>query len=232
MYAVIRTGGKQYKVKVGDVIDVERVGGDGDSVELVPLLVVDDEGKVSARPSELVGAKVTASVLDQHRGDKLRVFTYKNKTGQRRHQGHRQSLTRVRVDVIDPPGGAKAAARAKTTTRAAKDKEADAKAKPTRAAAAKAGQAKAEATPAKATQAKATESKATESKAKDAGGKAKAAEAKESGAKAKTTRSAGAKAGAKAEAADTKPKAGGAKDGESKPAARGGRTRAKQDEES
>jgi len=232
VYAVIRTGGKQYKVKVGDVIDVERVGGDGDSVELVPLLVVDDEGKVSARPSELVGAKVTASVLDQHRGDKLRVFTYKNKTGQRRHQGHRQSLTRVRVDVIDPPGGAKAAARAKTTTRAAKDKEADAKAKPTRAAAAKAGQAKAEATPAKATQAKATESKATESKAKDAGGKAKAAEAKESGAKAKTARSAGAKAGAKAEAADTKPKAGGAKDGESKPAARGGRTRAKQDEES
>jgi large subunit ribosomal protein L21 len=232
VYAVIRTGGKQYKVKVGDVIDVERVGGDGDSVELVPLLVVDDEGKVSARPSELVGAKVTASVLDQHRGDKLRVFTYKNKTGQRRHQGHRQSLTRVRVDVIDPPGGAKAAARAKTTTRAAKDKEADAKAKPTRAAAAKAGEAKAEATPAKATQAKATESKATESKATDAGGKAKAAEAKESGAKAKTTRSSGAKAGAKAEAADTKPKAGGAKDGESKPAARGGRTRAKQDEES
>jgi len=160
VYAVIRTGGKQYKVKVGDVIDVERVGGDGDSVELVPLLVVDDEGKVSARPSELVGAKVTASVLDQHRGDKLRVFTYKNKTGQRRHQGHRQSLTRVRVDVIDPPGGAKAAAKAKTTTRAAKDKDADAKAKPTRAAA-KAGEAKAEATPAKATQAKAAESKAT-----------------------------------------------------------------------
>jgi large subunit ribosomal protein L21 len=111
VYAVIRTGGKQYKVKVGDVIDVERIGGeDGANVELVPLLVVDDEGKVSSRPSELVGAKVTASVVAQHRGEKLRVFTYKNKTGQRRHQGHRQSLTRIRVEGIDPPGTAKAAA--------------------------------------------------------------------------------------------------------------------------
>jgi large subunit ribosomal protein L21 len=223
VYAVIRTGGKQYKVKVGDVIDVERVSGDGDNVELVPLLVVDDDGNVSSRPSELVGAKVTASVLDQHRGDKLRVFTYKNKTGQRRHQGHRQSLTTIRVEGIEPPGGAKAATRAKTTTRAG----ADAKAKPARTAT------KAEATPAKAkaTPAKATEAKATQSKAKEAGSKAKAAEAKEGTAKAKPARTA-AKAGAKAEAAETKAKAGGSKDGESKPAGRGGRTRAKQDEES
>jgi len=124
VYAVIRTGGKQYKVKVGDVIDVERIGGDdGASVELVPLLVVDDEGKVSSRPSELAGAKVTASVVAQHRGEKLRVFTYKNKTGQRHHQGHRQSLTRIRVEGIDPPGTAKAAARGRTTARSAKDGE-------------------------------------------------------------------------------------------------------------
>ena len=113
MYAVIRTGGKQYKVKVGDVIDVERIGGeDGANVELVPLLVVDDEGKVSSRPSELVGAKVTASVVAQHRGEKLRVFTYKNKTGQQRHQGHRQSLTRLKVERIDLPGAGKPKARA------------------------------------------------------------------------------------------------------------------------
>jgi large subunit ribosomal protein L21 len=124
VYAVIRTGGKQYKVKVGDVIDVERIGGeDGANVELVPLLVVDDEGKVSSRPSELVGAKVTASVVAQHRGEKLRVFTYKNKTGQRRHQGHRQSLTRIRVEGIDPPGTAGAAATGRTTNRTAKDAE-------------------------------------------------------------------------------------------------------------
>ena len=147
MYAVIRTGGKQYKVQVGDVIDVERVAGDdGGSVELVPLLVVDDEGKVSARPSELVGAKVTASVVGHHRGEKLRVFTYKNKSGQRHHQGHRQSLTRLKVEGIDPPGKASAKAR---TARPAKDTEATAdsgakaknatatKAKTTRASAAK-----------------------------------------------------------------------------------------------
>jgi len=118
VYAVIRTGGKQYKVQVGDVIDVEHVAGDdgGGNVELVPLLVVDDEGKVSARPSELVGAKVTASVVGHHRGEKLRVFTYKNKSGQRHHQGHRQSLTRLKVETIDLPGR-KRAARASSAKR-------------------------------------------------------------------------------------------------------------------
>jgi large subunit ribosomal protein L21 len=127
VYAVIRTGGKQYKVQVGDVIDVEHVAGDdgGGNVELVPLLVVDDEGKVSARPSELVGAKVTASVVGHHRGEKLRVFTYKNKSGQRHHQGHRQSLTRLKVEGIDPPGKAGAKAR---TARPAKAKDTEAKA--------------------------------------------------------------------------------------------------------
>jgi large subunit ribosomal protein L21 len=127
VYAVIRTGGKQYKVQVGDVIDVEHVAGDdgGGNVELVPLLVVDDEGKVSARPSELVGAKVTASVVGHHRGETLRVFTYKNKGGQRHHQGHRQSLTRLKVEGIDPPGKAGAKAR---TARPAKDKDTEAKA--------------------------------------------------------------------------------------------------------
>ena len=105
MYAVIRTGGKQYKVKVGDVIDVERLAGeDGASIELAPLLVVDDEGAVTSQAGDLTGALVTATVVDQHRGKKIRVFTYKNKTGQQRHQGHRQSLTRLKVEKIDPPG--------------------------------------------------------------------------------------------------------------------------------
>ena len=224
MYAVIRTGGKQYKVRVGDIIDVERIGGGDDgNVELVPLLVVDDEGKVSSRPSELVGAKVTATVVNQHRGDKLRVFTYKNKTGQRRQQGHRQSLTTIRVEGIEPPGGAKAAARAKTATRAgAEAKPKTAPAAAGTATAEKATETKATETKAKATDATAGEAKAGGSKAKETGAKAKAGEAKESGAKAKTTRAGG-------KAADTKAKAGEAKDGESKPARR---TRAKQDEES
>ena len=102
MYAVIRTGGKQYKVKVGDVLDVERLAGeDGASLELEPLLVVDDDGKVTSAAADLAKAKVTASVVDQHRGPKLRVFTYKNKSRQRRTLGHRQSLTRLKVETID-----------------------------------------------------------------------------------------------------------------------------------
>ena len=102
MYAVIRTGGKQYKVKVGDLIDVEKLGGDdGASLELEPLLVVDDDGKVTSAAADLAKAKVTASVVNQHRGTKIRVFTYKNKTRQRRTLGHRQSLTRLKVETID-----------------------------------------------------------------------------------------------------------------------------------
>ena len=111
MYAVIRTGGKQYKVKVGDLIDVERLGDDdGASLELEPLLVVDDDGKVTSAADDLARAKVTASVVDHHRGTKIRVFTYKNKTRQRRTLGHRQSLTRLKVETIDL-GGRKRAAR-------------------------------------------------------------------------------------------------------------------------
>ena len=102
MYAVIRTGGKQYKVKVGDLIDVEKLGGDdGASLELEPLLVVDDDGNVTSAAGDLAKAKVTASVVDQRRGRKIRVFTYKNKTRQRRTLGHRQSLTRLKVETID-----------------------------------------------------------------------------------------------------------------------------------
>ena len=111
MYAVIRTGGKQYKVKVGDLIDVEKLGGDdGVSLELEPLLVVDDDGNVTSAADDLAKAKVTASVVDQRRGRKIRVFTYKNKTRQRRTLGHRQSLTRLKVETIDL-GGRKRAAR-------------------------------------------------------------------------------------------------------------------------
>jgi large subunit ribosomal protein L21 len=126
VYAVIRTGGKQYKVKVGDLIDVEKLGGDdGVSLELEPLLVVDDDGKVTSAAAELAKAKVTASVVDHHRGTKIRVFTYKNKTRQRRTLGHRQSLTRLKVEAIDL-GGRKRAARsggAKKTERQDKQEQ-------------------------------------------------------------------------------------------------------------
>jgi large subunit ribosomal protein L21 len=101
VYAVIRTGGKQYKVTPGDVIDVERLAGDdGASLEFKPLLVVEDGGKVTSAAADLDEATVTATVVDQHRGKKLLVYTYKNKSGQQRHQGHRQSLTRLKVEDI------------------------------------------------------------------------------------------------------------------------------------
>ena len=104
MYAVIRTGGKQYRVKGGDVIDVERLATDGgDSLQLRPLLLVDDDGNVTSGSGDLAKATVTASVVDHHRGRKLRVFTYKNKTRQKRHLGHRQSLNRLKVERIDLP---------------------------------------------------------------------------------------------------------------------------------
>ncbi len=102
MYAVIRTGGKQYKVAPGDVIDVERLAGDdGASLEFEPLLVVEDGGKVTIAADDLAKATVTATVVAQHRGKKVLVYTYKNKSGQQRHQGHRQSLTRLKVEGIE-----------------------------------------------------------------------------------------------------------------------------------
>ena len=102
MYAVIRTGGKQYKVTPGDVIDVERLAGDdGASLEFKPLLVVDDGGKVTTAAADLDKSTVTATVVAQHRGKKVLVYTYKNKSGQQRHQGHRQSLTRLKVESIE-----------------------------------------------------------------------------------------------------------------------------------
>jgi large subunit ribosomal protein L21 len=120
VYAVIRTGGKQYKVSVGDVIDVERLAGDdGGSIAFAPILVVDDEGKVTSAAADLAKATVTASVVDQHRGEKIRIYTYKNKTGQQRHMGHRQSLTRLKVEGIQF-GGAR-----RSTTRASKKTESE-----------------------------------------------------------------------------------------------------------
>lgn len=101
MYAVIATGGKQYRVKVGDTLDVEKLeGGDDGSVELRPVLFVGDDGAVTSGRDDLAGVTVKATVVDQVKGPKLTVFKYKNKTGYRRKNGHRQPLTRIRVDEI------------------------------------------------------------------------------------------------------------------------------------
>ena len=101
MYAVIRTGGKQYKVTQGDVIDVERLDATSDTVEFAPLLVVDDEGRARLERAELSSARVRARVVGHPRGVKVRVFKYRSKTGYRRRAGHRQELTRLQVAEID-----------------------------------------------------------------------------------------------------------------------------------
>ncbi len=99
MYAVVTTGGKQYRVEEGDTLDVERLDAAADeTVSLRPLMVVDD-GDVTVGGA-LEGASVTAVVLDHHKARKIRVFKYKNKTGYRRKAGHRQPLTRIRIDSI------------------------------------------------------------------------------------------------------------------------------------
>jgi large subunit ribosomal protein L21 len=101
MHAVVAAGGKQYRVTVGDTLDVERLAADSEgSVRLRPLLVVADDGTVTAGPDALRSATVTASVIEQVKGPKLTVFMYRSKTGYRRKSGHRQPLTRIRIDEI------------------------------------------------------------------------------------------------------------------------------------
>ena len=100
MYAVIATGGKQYRVAPGDTLDVEKLSADDGSIELRPILFVGDDGAVTSGADDLAGITVKATIVEQVKGPKLTVFKYKNKTGYRRKNGHRQPLTRIRVDDI------------------------------------------------------------------------------------------------------------------------------------
>jgi large subunit ribosomal protein L21 len=97
MYAVIQTGGKQYRVAEGDRIDVELL--DGDDVSLQPVLVVDGAEVLSTR-SALDGVSVTARIVGRAKGPKIRGFTYKNKSNQRRHWGHRQHYSTIEITAI------------------------------------------------------------------------------------------------------------------------------------
>jgi large subunit ribosomal protein L21 len=109
MYAIIRAGGKQAKVKTGDVIEIERVKSPSDSLTFTPLLVVGEDGTAVSDRSVLAEAKVVAEVMGEIPGEKIDIFKYKNKTGYRRHMGHRQKYTQIRVTSIDLPKAAKPA---------------------------------------------------------------------------------------------------------------------------
>ncbi len=99
MYAVIATGGKQYRVEEGQKLQVERLGAPGSDVELRPVLVVDG-GDVLSTPDQLSGATVSARVVEEVRGKKIHGFTYKPKTNQRRRYGHRQTLATIEITGI------------------------------------------------------------------------------------------------------------------------------------
>jgi large subunit ribosomal protein L21 len=110
MYAVIKTGGKQHRVKPGDVIEVEYMHGLGDTVTFHPLLVVDDDGKTHFG-KQAEGAVVTAKPVGEQKGDKVRVMKYKNKTGYSRRQGHRQLMTLLEISHVTMAGEEKPAAK-------------------------------------------------------------------------------------------------------------------------
>ena len=112
MFAVIKTGGKQYRVASGDVIKIERLAGDaGSNLNFDDVLLVGDEDKVTTGTPIVKGAKVTGEILEQTRGDKIVIFKKKRRQNYRRKAGHRQNLTVVRITDIAVGAKKKAAAK-------------------------------------------------------------------------------------------------------------------------
>ena len=118
MYAVIKTGGKQQRVAAGDVIEVERLVHEGDTVTFTPLLVVDDAGTAHVG-AELAKATVIARSLREAKGDKIKVFKYRPKSGYARKAGHRQIRTVLEIAEIKLP--AKRAARKPASEKAGEE---------------------------------------------------------------------------------------------------------------
>ncbi len=117
MYAIVKTGGKQYRVAEGDVIKVEKLDGDvGASIALDDVLMIGDDKGVKVGEPLLKGAKVTAEVLEQKKDKKITVFKKKRRHNYRRKKGHRQEITVLRVTKIAKSGGGAKKSAAKTDT--------------------------------------------------------------------------------------------------------------------
>ena len=102
MYALVRSGGKQYRVEEGALVSVDYLAGKaGETVTLGEILVIADGDDVKAGQPALDGAKVTAEIVAQGKGPKIEVLRYKNKTRQRRSRGHRQLETTLRITKIE-----------------------------------------------------------------------------------------------------------------------------------
>ena len=99
MYAVVATGGKQYRVTEGQKLQVERLGEAGTDVELTPVLLVDG-GDVLATPDQLTAVKVSARVVEETKGRKIDGFVYKSKSNNRRRFGHRQTYATIEITGI------------------------------------------------------------------------------------------------------------------------------------
>lgn len=102
MYAVIKTGGKQYKVSEGDEIIIEKLNvEEGATVTFDEVFAIVDGEDVKIGQPKVNGAKVTASVVKNGKGPKIRIFKYKHKTNYRRRMGHRQPFTKVKIEKIE-----------------------------------------------------------------------------------------------------------------------------------
>ena len=100
MYAIIATGGKQYRVSEGDVIYIEKIDAQVDSTVSFDVMLVENEGEVKVGTPGVEGVKVEGKVVGQIRGEKIIVFKYKAKKNYRRKQGHRQPYTKVEITKI------------------------------------------------------------------------------------------------------------------------------------
>ncbi|NQU03919.1 MAG: 50S ribosomal protein L21 [Syntrophaceae bacterium] len=101
MYAVIKTGGKQYKVSEGEFLKIEKIEGNrGDAVSLDDVLMISRDGEIKVGTPTVEGAKVVGEIIGQTRGSKITVFKMKKRKGYRRKTGHRQNLTNLRIKEI------------------------------------------------------------------------------------------------------------------------------------
>lgn len=99
-YAIVKTGGKQYKVAVGDVLKVEKIESEPGASVSLPVALLVDGAKVTTEADKLAKVSVTGEILEHTKGPKIRIHKFKNKTGYHKRQGHRQPLTVLKVTGI------------------------------------------------------------------------------------------------------------------------------------